>query len=289
MTFFERFSTAQRPGPALSLQLVFTDALPQDVVEMTRFVRGYCPEMAEAIVELVVASEVPEVRSLVSETGPAVTTVGLIAFGNHIIKLAGFDAPMPYGPIASCVEPAMMPPEVKQDAARHRSHVLLYHGGPEDDPNECYLALTCVAGAMASLGAIAILNEEARTAVPGFDLIPDPEEDIQATIRGLPLLYLYAGFVRTNIGAPDHPWVRTFGCHHFGLPDLAIQANGYGEMSDIFRWMNAMLNYIRETDSRFQPGQIIALTDDLKFQAREPHPTELDFLDSDGEMVVLER
>jgi hypothetical protein len=289
MTFFERFSLAQRPGAALSLQLVFPESLAIDPAELGRFVRGYCPEMAEAVVEWVDARGVPEARALVSEVGPPVAAVGLISWGSHIIKVAGFDAPMPYGPIESCVEPALMPPEVKRDAAAHRSHVLLYHGGPESSAFDCYLGLMSVAGAMASLGATAVLNEEARTAIPAFDLIPEPEEDILTTLRQLPILYLMAGFVRTNIGAPDRPWVRTFGCHHLGLPDLAIQAHGYGEMSELFRWFNAMLNYLRETESSFSAGQVIALSDTLKLQTREPHPTETDFLSSEGELIVLER
>ena len=289
MTFIERYTAAARPGGPLSLQVVFPGALPLDAVQLARFVRGYAPEMAEAVVELVRAADVPGVRDLVGEAGPAVAVVGLVSWGGHVVKVAGFDAPMPYGPIASCVDPAMMPPEVKADAAEHQSHALLYHAGPETDATECYLALTGVAGALASLGATAVLNEEARTAVPGFDLIPEPEEDIYATLRKLPLLYLFAGFVRTNVGAPDRPWIRTFGCHQFDLPDLAIQANGLGEASTIFRWFNGMLNYLRATEASFAPGQVIDLGDGVKLTLREPHPTEDDFLFAPATMLVLER
>ena len=289
MTFFDRFSAANRAGGPLSLQLVFPGALPLEAAEVGRFVRGYAPEMAEAVVELVRADAVPAVRELVSAAGPPVAVVGLISWGAHLLKLAGFDAPMPYGPIASCVEPALMPPDVKADAARHRSHALLYHAGPETDAFEGYLALTALAGALASLGATAVLNEEARTAVPGFDLIPDPEEDIFATLRALPLLYLSAGFVRTNVGSPERPWIRTFGCHHLGLPDLAIQTGGPGEASTVFRWFGAMLNYLRTTDASFEPGQLVDLGESAKLRVREPHPTEDDFLFTDGTMLVLER
>jgi len=288
MTFLERYAAAARPGGPLTLQLVFPGPLPLDPAQVARFVRGYAPEMAEAVVELVRADAVPAVRQLVTEAGPPVAVVGMVSWGAHVVRLAGFDAPMPYGPVASCIDPAMMPPEVKADAARHQSHVLLDHAGPEADPTEGYVALAGVAGALASLGATAVLNEEARTAVPGFDLIPDPDEDIFATIRGLPLLYLFAGFVRTNVGAPERPWIRTFGCHHFGLPDLALQANGLGEASTIFRWFNAMLNYLRTTGATFGPGQVIDL-DGGKLTAREPHPTEDDFLFTQGTLLVLER
>jgi hypothetical protein len=289
ITFHDRFLAANRPGGTLSLQLVFPDALSLDAGELGRFVRGYSPEMSEAIIELVRAEDLPTGVPLFSPSGPPVAVLGLISWGGHILKLGGFDAPMPYGPIASCVEPALMPPEVKRDAASHKSHVILYHGGPETDPFECYAALASLAGAMASLGATAILNEEARTAVPGFDLIPEPQEDIHATIRNLPLLYLFAGFVRTTVGAPERPWVRTFGCHLLNLPDLALQAHGYGEMSLIFQWFCSMLSYLRTTDASLEPGQIVALSEDLKLSIREPHPTELDFLHSEGTMLVLER
>ncbi len=288
MTFAERFRAAARPGGPLSLQVVFPESLPLTQPELARYVRGYAPEMAEAVVE-VLPADTPELRDLAAGAGPPVAAVGLVSWGAHVVKLLGFDAPMPYGPVESCVEPALMPPQVKADAARHKSHALLYHGGPEPDPFEGYVALASVAGSMASLGATAVLNEEARTAVPGFDLIPDPAEDILTTLRGLPLLYLFAGFVRTSVGMPDKPWIRTFNCHALGLPDLAYQADGLGEASTVFRWFNAVLNYLKTHDATFEPGQAIDLGQGVKLAVREPHATEDDFLFAPGPLHVLER
>ena len=289
MTFFDRFSAANSSGPPLSLQLVFPEPLPLDSAALSAYTREYHPEMAEAIVELLSVADFPQARELVSDHGPAVAVVGLISWGAHVIKLAGFDAPMPYGPIDSCVVPALMPPEVKEDAAKHASHVLLYHAGPEPDVFERYLALTAVSGVLAQFGATAVLNEEARTACPAFDLIPEPGEDAFATIRSLPILYLFAGFVRTNVGAPDRPWIRTYGNHHLGLPDLAYQTNGYHESSTVFGWFNAMLGYLRETSASFLPGQVVQFDAATKFLFREPQESQADFLHSDGTMVVLER
>ena len=288
MTFPERFRAATRPGGPLSLQAVFPAALPITAAELAKFVRGYAPEMAEAVVEVVVA-DTPELRGLVSDAGPPVAVVGLVSWDTHVVKIAGFDAPMPYGPVASCVEPALMPPQVKADAAKHQSHALIYHAGPENDPFAGYLALTAVAGCSASLGATTILNEDARTAVPGFDLIPEPDEDIFVTLRGLPLLYLAAGFVRTTVGLPDQPWIRTFNCHALGLPDLAYQTANPGESGEVFRWFNAVLNYLRTTESTFEPGQSIDLGNATRVGVREPHPTESDFLFAPGPLHVLER
>jgi len=289
VTFFERFSASTLPGPVFSLQLVYPEVWTFDAAAVDLAVRTYHPEFAEAILEWQSAEGMPELRVAVSSDGPPMVALGLLSWGGHIIRIVAFDSPMPYGPIASCVVPALMPTDVKQDAAAHRSHLLLYHGGPETDPHERMTGLTLAGAALSTLGATAILNEEARTAIPAFDLWPEADEDIVDTICGLPFLYLFAGFVRTSVGAPERPWIRTFGCGRFGLPDLAMQAKGLGEASAVFTWFNAILNYVRTTDSGFHPGQRVALSDELQFELRAPQPAEADFLDTDGTMIVLER
>jgi len=288
-TFFDRFSAATLAGPTFSLQLVFPEPWTADGAAVDLAVRSYHPSLTEAILEWQPTADAPHLHAAVSADGPPALALGLLSWGGHVLRLAAFDAPMPYGPIASCVVPALMPPDVKRDAAAHRSHLLLYHAGPETDPHERMTGLTLAAAALSTLGATAILNEEARTAVPAFDLWPEADEDILETIAGLPFLYLFAGFVRTNVGAPERPWIRTFGCSRFGLPDLALQAAGSVEASAVFAWFNAILNYVRTTDSGFHPGQRVNLSDELQFELRAPYDREADFLESDGTLIVLER
>lgn len=62
--------------------------------------------------------------------------------------------------------PAHYPAEVKEQVRGHVSHVLLYYAGFETDPLEQYVALAAVAGALAGLQAVAVLNEDAHTSLP---------------------------------------------------------------------------------------------------------------------------
>ena len=155
--------------------------------------------------------------------GPVFVQAGEVRFGPHLIKLLHSLEPMPYGPVETCVGPALIPPPMKVDAKQHGSHTLLYHSGDETDPMEKFVALCAVAGALARFDAIVVLNEEARTACPALDLIPDDGEDVLTTYRNLPIPYLLGGFVKLSVGDDPKPWVRTFANHRLNLPNLATQ------------------------------------------------------------------
>ena len=291
MTFADRYRARLTAAPPISLQVVLPTPFAEcglDGPTLAAEVRAYHRDMNEAVVEFAVA-DTPEVANLVNPGGPPLSWAALASWGDHAVRLAGFDAPMPYGPIASCVAPALMPPEVKRDAAAHRSHVLLDHGGPSADPYERYLALMTVAGALARFGATAVLNEEGRTACPAFDLIPEDSEDAFATLRTLPLTYVMIGFARTSVGAPERPWVRTYGAHLFGLPDLAYQATGQGEWGTVFGWFAATLGYARETASTLAAGQALNLDGETELLLTSPPRPGGDLFESEGELLVVSR
>jgi hypothetical protein len=282
--FFDRFS-APAAGPSPALQVLFRDPLDLDADALTAFLRH--PELAGAAVELVRVADHPAAASLVSADGPPASVLGLVEWGPHRVKLAGFDAPMPYGPVEACVGPAMIPPPLKHDAKHHASHVLLWHAGPGKDPFEQYVAVAAVASALARFDAVVVMNEEARTAVQALDLIPEDGEDILATLRGLPIPYLWGGFVKLDVGDPEKPWVRTFANHLLGLPDLAYHLADHRETSRAFRLFAGMLGYLRQTGERFAPGDTVDLADGGTLRLRPPAEAEW-YLESDGEMLVVE-
>lgn len=284
--FFDRFAAEPGPGPPPGLQLLFHDSLDLDADALATSLRGH-PELAGVRVELVRVDEVPAAGNLVSADGPPASVLGLVEWGDHRVKLAGFDAPMPYGPVEACVGPAMVPPPLKQDAKLHESHALLYYAGTHPDPLEWYVALAAVAAALARLDAIVVLNEEARTAVPALDLIPEEGEDLLATLRGLPIPYLYGGFLRMDVGEPDRLWVRTYTAHRLGLPDLAYHTDGPGEVRWAFELFAGLLGYLRRTGERFAAGDAIDLGGDGKLRLRAPAEPEW-FLESAGPMLVVE-
>jgi hypothetical protein len=283
--FCDRFAagTAAPPG----LQLLYLDPPELELTAVTTILRNYHPDLAAAAVELVNVAQFPATSRLVSRDGPPAAVLGLLEWGPHLIKLAAFHAPMPYGPVETCVAPALLPPELKEEAKRHTAHLLLFYAGTHPDPLEQSVALAAAAGALARLGAVVVLNEEARTAAPAYDLVPDPEEDALDTLRRLPIPYLWGGFVRLDVGDPRGPWVRTFACHRLGLPNLARHMAGYHESAHTFTLFTALLAYLQRTGERFEAGDTIDLAGEGKLKLREPRVDEW-FLESEGIMLVIE-
>ena len=84
-------------------------------------------------VELHLVKDLPESESLFSAEGPPAVQLGLLSWGRHVIRLACFAAPMPAHAMEASVQAALLPPEVKEDARAHQSHVLLYYAGTEPE------------------------------------------------------------------------------------------------------------------------------------------------------------
>ena len=288
--FLDRFAQATADPPAdppLSLQLLFADPLDLVPDAVTVAVRDYHPELRDAAVELESVAGNPVAAAVLSAGGPPAALLGLVRWGRHVVKLAGCDAPMPYGPVETCVGPAMIPPPMKVDAKQHRSHVLVYYAGTDPDPVERYVALAAVAGALARFGAVVVMNEEARTAVPALDLIPEPGEDVMATLRALPVPYLWGGFVKLDVGDQARPWARTFANPGLGLPDLAYHLPGHEATGRTFQWFAGMLGYLARMKETFVAGDAIDLGDGVKLRLREPTDAEW-YLESRGTMLVVE-
>ncbi len=275
----DRFAAAVLPPDPQALQLLFFDPPALDADAITAFLR---PHLPDATCELA-----PAPAGVVNADGPPASTVGLVTFGEHTIKLIHFDAPMPYGPVEACVGPAMIPPPMKVDAKQHQAHTLLYHTGGAADPLERFVALCAVAGALARFDAIVVMNEEARAAVSAFDLIPDDGEDALNTYRTLPIPYLLGGFLKMDTGDANRPWVRTFANHRLNLPNLARQLPSHDETAATFQLFAGMLGYLTAMGETFTAGDTVDLGAGPKVRLREPTEAEW-WLDSTGPMLVVE-
>jgi hypothetical protein len=271
---------------AMGLQLVFLEAPELDDEAIQHFLHVH-PEMTDATCELIDPEDFGEAANWISEAGPPASRLGVIAWGLHRIQLVQCNAPMPYGPIETCVLPSALPGEIKADAQVHQAHILLYYAGTDPNPFERYVALAVVAGAIACFDAIAILHEEARTAIPALDLIPDEDEDLLQTIRGLPIPYLFGGFLKLDVGDADRPYARTYTCHRLGLPDLARHLSSHAETLETFRLFAGVLGYLRAMNETLHPGESLDLGTGTQFLLRDPQDSEW-FLDSPGQLLVLE-
>lgn len=140
----------------VSLGLLFPKQLALDVAAITRSLRAYDVSMANASCEID------------AQTAGNGTPVGLMGWGNHVIRVVGFNVPMPKATL----------------------------------------------------------------------LIP----------------MLYAGFVKLDVEGLDGVWMRTYGNHVLGLPDLAFLAKGHHEGNATFEMISGLLAYLMRSGAQFAAG-----------------------------------
>ena len=293
MDFLDRFFGRAAPGamaanPALEaplgLQFLFAAPPDLDADALTLALRGFHPELDSAKVELF---PVPPEKAAPDETPPAF--LGLAGWGGHVVKLVGFHAPMPREVVEACVRPAHFADELKQAAYRNAAHVLLYYAGYHADALEQYVALAALAATLARFGAVVVMNEPARSAIPAAALLPHEDDgDSLESLRALPLPLLYVGFVKLEVDGQAGVWMRTFGCQLLGLPDLALRADGHHHGTQVFEIFGNMLDYLRRSGRSFAAGDTMQVGDDEFLRVRLRTDDEW-YLESDGEMLVCDR
>ena len=161
--------------------MLFTGGIGLDPAAVTAGLRAYHPTLANTRCEL---------AGGLNQEGKL---FGLIGWGDHVIQLVGFAQPMPSDHVEVCVAPSHYPQPLKEQARAHRSHVLLWYAGGEESVVEQYVALAVVAGVLADFGAIAVLNETARTSFPAAALSGRVTGDMLHQLRTLPLPACTAG------------------------------------------------------------------------------------------------
>jgi hypothetical protein len=247
--FFGRQDAARPPiseapvaNKPLSLQLLFLDKLDLEPAAVTRSLRAYHPTMARASCEL---------DAQASKNG---TPVGVLNWVNHVVRLIGFDAPMPAPVVEQCVQGAHYRADLKTQARAHRSHVILYYAGKATAPLEQYVALAAAAGALARHNAIVVVNEAGHTSLPA-EVLAAGNGDTMQLLRSLPIPILYSGFVKFDVEGVQGVWMRTFGNHLLGLPDFAHLSGSHDEGQSSLRYDRepALLPVVFEGEARSGP------------------------------------
>lgn len=259
----------------LSLQVVFPGALALDAARLRRSVQAFDPSVGDAVV------------TLDDATVAQGTPLGVISWGEHVVKLVGFNAPVPSEVVATCVDGAHYPQDMKARVRAHASQAILYYGGKAEDPLEQYVALAVVAGALAELGGIAVLNETAHTSLPLGVLLADHDERVEL-LRALPLPMLFCGFAKYVIEDTPGVWMRTHGNEAFGLPDFAYHAEGHDEGQATIDLFANIMNYLRDSDATLEGGHTMQVGEDEFLAFRDAEEDEY-WLASPGAMLVIER
>ena len=259
----------------LSLQVLFEGTLSLTSESVTEALRAYTPSMSAAQCELDV------------ELSAEGKLFGILGWGKHVIKLVGFDLPMPADAVEACVAPAHYPQVVKAKVRAHTGHLLLFYAGYETKPLEQYVALATTSGALAKLGAIAVLNESAHTSLPTGVLAEMGGKNALDVLRSLPLLYLYCGFVKYEVEGTDGVWMRSYGAHLLGLPDFAALAAGHHEGEKYFEVLGNILSYLQTSGAKLAAGHTMQIGPKEYFRVRQPSKEEY-FLESPGTLFVAE-
>lgn len=260
----------------LNFKTLFPSSLSLDSAGLVEALHNYDPTLSAAICK--------------PKTGkpPQTSPEGLIYWENHIVRLVGVDAPVDAEVVEECVTPAHYDAALKEKAKVHRSHALLQYVGYEPDLREQYVALAAVAGALATQGALVVLNETAHTSFPAEWLsAAHIENDRLEMLRDLPLLLLYAGLVKMEVPGEEGLWLRTYGCERLGLPNLAALTEGHHEGNKTFELFSGILDYLWESKAVIEPGHRMRVGEELAVWFRAPLPEE-DFLQSEGQMLVAE-
>jgi hypothetical protein len=213
---------------------------------------------------------------------------GLAGWGRHVIRLVGFDLPMPKDTVEPCVAPSHYARPLKDRARAHKSHILLWYAGREESVVEQFVALAALAGVLERFGAVVVLNETAHTSFPAAALSgKDVKGDMMEQLRTLPLPILYCRFVKYDILNDAHVCMRTYGAHVLGLPDFAAYANGHHEGQRYFTMFDSIMRYMLNTGKRLAAGYTMQVGAKDYLRCRAPTRDE-PWLESKGEILVVE-
>ena len=221
------------------------------------------------------------------------TPIALIGWGQHAIRMVGFNAPMPPKISELCIQGAHYSQAIKAQARACHAHALLYYGGQDQSPLEQYAALAAVAGVLSEHGALLVCNESARTSLPANVLgvaafsAAAGTGGIWMMLRHFPLLMLYCGFVKYELEGTAGVWMRTYGCQMLGLPNLGFLAAGHHMGRETYEMFENLLGYIRDSGAEVAPGHTLQLGD-KKLRTRSPTQHEPFLNDTPGEFLVLE-
>ncbi len=260
----------------LSLQVVFSGGLDLNAAELQKQFRIYHKSLKNALIEI---------DDGCNRQG---TPLGLIGWGDHVIKVVGFNQPMPAEVLEGSVTPSHYDEALKVQVRAHKSHLLLYYQGYDNNPINQYASMALIGGFLSSRGAIVVANESARTSLPASALNGnESSEDIVSLLQNFPLTALYCGFVKYEVEDVDGVWLRTYGCSLLGQPDLASLVEDHSGSEDVFDIFNNVLGYLIDSGAKFVAGNTMQVGEELFMKLRLATSEEY-YLESEGELFVAE-
>lgn len=184
-----------------------------------------------------------------------------IWFDGHLIRVIGFDAPVPEEVVKNAIDCAHWKKEDKAPMRTHRTHIVCQYLEGEAYPNQQMLAMNKVAGCFLAHGLIGCVDPDAWNCVPAHVLQEMLTEQNQITFAEHPPLIVWAGFVKFFTDN-DHIWFCSKGFHRWGVPDFAW-LGPMSEAEQAWELFQALFHYVLDNDVNLNVGDTAQFGDNL--------------------------
>ncbi len=259
---------------ALRLDLLFESCPALDGERLRALLAAYDAELRD--------SEVTDVSEPDSDDGAL-----LLRVSGHTVLVCVVDEPLLEAVVEPCIQLAHYDDDDKDRARAHRAVVSIHYVGTCDPPFVAQVVLAAIGGAIAVSGAIAVVNQRARTSVP-VGLIAKSQERMIEALLALPPLLIHSGFAKYVVEGTKGVWMRTHGNAAAEMSDFAYHAESHEEGQAIFTLFSDMMLYLRSSRVAMAPGDVAQIGEDLFTFLRAPTADEAFVDQDDGPVLVVE-
>lgn len=212
---------------------------------------------------------------------------GHAEFDSHIVRMAGFDVPIPQAVVSKTIDTSAWQGEVREDMKSHRAHLLLFHEGGGRDVPERMIALYKLAAVLGGEDLRGAVHESGWTSVPRGIVGDFMKADELVMFReGLPPVVFF-GFLPFRDEAET--WYATKGCHIFGVPDLVVSGDGEANSEIMNLFHNIFLYMVRH--KLIEAGHTMQFGEELflKFEALPGSHEHYDYLKGADATLLVKR
>lgn len=214
------------------------------------------------------AQELNEIAAHVSHRSPAFTYQlpsdtsvdghGLVATGDYKIKLEFCNRKLSDKQLAQISAHVRLVPDTDENINLHNAYVEISVEPDQPKPLEAYQILTFLAFLLSRPDGLVIANVNGFTSFnsAGLQQIM-ADEDWMDAIENMPPLFLYSGPVIHEFDGNELLWMRSYGNHLFGIPDLGTVFSNHIVQQYVPMTLTVfdnIMTYMIETGSKVEPG-----------------------------------
>lgn len=212
---------------------------------------------------------------------------GYAEFDSHVVRVAGFDAPLPESVVSVTIDTSAWQGEVREEMKAHKAHLLLFHEGGGKDVPERMIALYKLAAVLGGEELLGVVHESGWTSAPR-GIVRDflDANELVMMREGLPPVVFW-GFLPFR--GEDETWYATKGAHIFGVPDLVVLGRGEGNREVMDLLHNIFLYMVRA--KRIEAGHTMQLGEELylRFETLPPDNPHHDYLAGKDKTLLIKR